>query len=170
MRRPDATEYDDYYGLYIGQVPDGDLLEILRGGVARTAAALDGLPPERETYRYEPGKWTLREVLGHVVNVERVFSFRALCFARRDPSPLPGMDQDVWAANCNAGDRTVSALLDDLAHARASSVAMLESLPEDAWDRRGIASGFEFTVRACAYILAGHEIHHRRVLEARYLP
>jgi DinB superfamily len=170
MRRPDANEYAEYYGLYIGKVPGGDVLEVLRGGVGLTAAALDGLAPERERYRYQPGKWSLREVLGHVIDVERVFSFRALSFARRDPSRLPSMDQDVWAAGANAEARTVVSLLHDLACARASSLAILDSLPGDAWDRRGTASGCEFTVRACAYILAGHEIHHRRVLVERYLP
>ena len=169
MRRPDANEYDDFYGLYIGQVPEGDVLETLRGGARLTAAALDGLLPERETYRYQPGKWSLREVLGHMIDTERVFSYRALCFARRDPSPLPSMDQDQWVVDSSAHDRTLASLIDDLAAARASSVAILESLPGDVWDRRGIASGCEFTVRACAYILAGHEIHHRRVLEEKYL-
>ncbi len=169
MRRPDATEYEEYYGLYVNQVPEGDVLEILGAGVGLTAQALDGIAPELETHRYQPGKWSLREVLGHAVDVERVFSYRALSFARADPSPLPSMDQDQWVADSNAGERTVASLLEDLGHARASSLAILGSLPGEAWGRRGIASGFDFTVRACAWILAGHEIHHRKVLVEKYL-
>ncbi len=169
MRRPDTTEYDEYYGGYIHQVPEGDILEILGAGVGLTVEALAGITPEQETRPYQPGKWSAREVLGHVLDCEWLFSHRALWFARADPSPLPSIDQDLWAANSNAGDRTVASLLEDLAYARASSVGMLKGLTEDAWDRRGIASGFEFTVRACAYILAGHEIHHRRVLVEKYL-
>ncbi len=169
MRRPDTTEYDEYYGGYIRQVPEGDVLEILGAGVGLTVEALAGMAPERETHRYQPGKWSAREVLGHVVDMEWLFSYRALTFARADPSPLPSIDQDLWAANSNAGERTVAALLEDLAHVRASSLAILKGLTEDAWDRRGTASGCEFTVRACAYILAGHEIHHRKVLVEKYL-
>ncbi len=169
MRRPDASEYEAYYGLYVDQVPDGDVMEILGAGAGLTARALEGLPAQRETFSYQPGKWSVREVLGHVVDVERVFSYRALSIARADPARLPSMDQDQWAAGSNADERTVASLLEDLARARASSLAILGSLPEDAWDRRGIASDFELTVRACAYILAGHEIHHRRVLGEKYL-
>ncbi len=170
MRRPDATEYAEYYGLYVNQVPEGDVLEILGAGVGLIARALEDLPAAGETFSYQSGKWSIREVLGHVVDVERVFSYRALSIARADPARLPSMDQDQWAAGSNAGERTVVSLLEDLTSARASSLAILGSLPQDAWDRCGIASDFEFTVRACAYILAGHEIHHRRVLEEKYLP
>ncbi len=169
MRRPDTTEYGDYYSLYVDQVPDGDVMEILSAGVGLTHRALEGIPAQRETYRYQPGKWSVREVLGHMVDVERVFSYRALSIARADPARLPSMDQDQWAADSNAGERTVASLLEDLARARASSLAIFDSLPAEAWGRRGIASDFELTARACAYILAGHEIHHRRVLEEKYL-
>ncbi len=169
MQRPDATEYDKYYSLYVNQVPEGDVMKILGDGARLTARTLDGIPIEWETYRYAPDKWSVREALGHVVDVERLFSYRALSIARRDPAALPLMDQDQWAAASNAGERTVVALLDDFARARASSLAIFESLAEDAWDKRGLASGCEFTVRSFPYILAGHEIHHRRVLEEKYL-
>ncbi len=169
MRRPEPSEYGDYYDVYISKVPDGDVLELLATGVQRTTDVLSGVPEEWETHRYQPDKWSLREVMGHVVDVERLFSYRALSIARGDPAHLPGMDQDQWAAASNAAERPLASLLEDLRHARASSVAMLGSLSDDAWDRRGVASDFEFTVRAFPYILAGHEIHHRRVLEESYL-
>ena len=169
MKRPHPSEHAEYYGLYVNQVPDGDVLEILDEEVGRTVELLGGLPPEWETYRYEPGKWSVREVMGHVVDGERLFGYRALSIARADPADLPSMDQDQWAGSSNAGDRPLAALLDDLERARRSSIAMFESFDEEMWARRGMASGFEFSVRTFPYILAGHEIHHRRVLEERYL-
>ena len=169
MQRPDSTEYAEYYGLYVNQVPEGEIFEILKQGVALTAETLEGIPEDRETYRYRDDRWSIREVMGHVVDVEWLFSYRALSIARADPAELPGMDQDPWAVASNANERTLAALLEDLARVRASSVALFESFTGDIWDRRGKASDCEFTVRAFPYILAGHEIHHRRVLEEKYL-
>ncbi len=169
MQRPQPSEYEEYYTLYVNQVPDGNILQILGDGVKRTADLLGGLPPDQETYRYESGKWSVREVLGHVIDVERVFAYRALSIARADPAALPGMDQDVWSAAANAGDRPIARQLEDFRSARASSIAMFESFDDAVWERRGTASGFPFTVRTFPWILAGHEIHHRRVLEERYL-
>ena len=169
MRRPQPSEYEEYYGLYVGQVPDGDILQILADGVKRTVDLLGGVAPEQETFRYEPGKWSVREVVGHVVDVERVFGYRALSIARADPAALPGMDQDVWAAASNAADRPLARQLEDFRRARASNVAMFEGFDDAVWERSGTASGFPFSVRTFPWILAGHEIHHRRVLEERYL-
>jgi len=169
MQRPQPAEYNEYYSLYVNQVPDGDILQILGNGVKRTAGLLGGLPAEWETYRYEPGKWSVREVLGHVIDVERVFAYRALAIARADSTPLPGMDQDVWSAASNAADRPLARQLEDLRSARASSIALFESFDDAVWEKSGTASGFPFTVRTFPWILAGHEIHHRRVLEERYL-
>ena len=159
MRRPQPSEYEEYYGLYVGQVPDGNILEILADGVKRTVDLLRGLPPEQETFRYEPG----------MIDVERVFGYRALSIARADPAPLPGMDQDLWSAASNAADRPLARQLEDFRRARASNVAMFASFDDAVWERRGTASGFSFSVRTFPWILAGHEIHHRRVLEERYL-
>ena len=169
MQRPQPSEYNEYYGLYVGQVPDGEILHILRDGVKRTVDLLAGLSPEQETYRYEPGKWSVREVVGHVIDVERVFGYRALSIARADPVPLPGMDQDVWAASSNAHHRPLAQQLEDFRAARASNVAMLAGFDDAVWERSGTASGYPFSVRTFPWILAGHEIHHRRVLEEKYL-
>ncbi len=168
-QRPAPDEYDDYYGLYIRQVPEGDVLEILAVEVERTGEVIRRVSPEREAFRYQDGKWSIREVLGHMVDVERVFAHRALWFARGVAEPLPGMDQDPWADISNAGERPLTDLYAELALTRMSNLAMFRSFDAESWLRRGTASGCEFSVRSIPFILAGHEIHHRRVLKERYL-
>lgn len=167
--RPDPSEHHPYYGLYIGQLPEGDILEILEGQLRETLDLLERVPPERETHRYGPGKWSIREVVGHVLDVERVFAFRALCFARNDPGHLPDMDQELWAAHAAAGDRPLSELSEELRLVRAGNVAMFRAFEPATWLRSGTASGRRFTVRSCPWIIAGHELHHRTILRERYL-
>ncbi len=169
LRRPEADEYDGYYALYVRQVPAGDVLETLSRQIELTGETIARVPPELETFRYQSGKWSVREVVGHMADVERTFAYRALWFARADPSPLPGLEQDDWGAASNASERPLAELYAELALARMSHVAMFRGFDDAAWLRRGVASGFEFTVRSLPYLMAGHEIHHRRVLEERYL-
>jgi uncharacterized damage-inducible protein DinB len=169
LARPDTSEFDPYYGHYVGLVPDGDIVTTLRAQIESTAALLRGMDPDQEVLRYAPGKWSVREVVGHVIDTERVFALRALCFARRDPAPLPSFDQDDYAAQSNAHLRPMSELLDELLHVRASTVALLQGFDPLWGQRRGIASDRPFTVRAIAWIIAGHELHHRGVLNDRYL-
>ncbi len=168
MDRPQTSEYDDYYGLYVNQVPDGDISEILGNELRTTLDLLGGVEEGRWAHRYAPGKWTLGEVVGHMVDVERTFGFRAFWFARADPGELPSMDQDHFARESRATQRSPASLLGELEHLRRSHLLLFESFDEATSLRRGIASGCEFTVRAIAYIMAGHEIHHRRVIEERY--
>ncbi len=169
-RRPGAGEHHEYYGLYVSQVPDGEeVLEALERQIEDTAALLRGVPAARETHRYAAGKWSIREVVGHVLDAERVFGFRALHFARRDPAPLPSMEQDDWARVSNAHDRPLADLVEELRAVRRGHLLMLRGLDAEAVSRRGVASGREFTVRAIPWILAGHERHHVRVLRERYL-
>lgn len=167
--RPDPSEYFAYYDTYVRRVPDGDILTVLAEGVAKTLALLDGIPPELEEYRYAPGKWSVREVIGHVIDAERVFAHRALHFARRDPQPLPSMDEGDYARASNAGRRSLRDLADELEAVRKSSIRLFRSFDEATLDYRGTASGYEFSVRSIPYIIAGHEIHHRSVLGERYL-
>ena len=170
MRRPRSDEHADYYAQYIDRVPaDRPLVDVMREAPDALERLLSGLPAERETFAYAPGKWTCREVLGHVIDAERLFSYRVLHTARGDRAALPGMDQDEWAAASNSGERSVADLLDEFRGLRAANAALFASFDEETLSRRGTASGFEFTVRALIHIIAGHELHHRDVLRERYL-
>ena len=170
MKRPRPDEHADYYAQYIARVPaDRPLAAVLHEAPAELERLLSALPAARETFAYAPGKWTLREVLGHVIDAERLFSYRALHVARGDAADLPGMDQDEWAAASNAGERPVADLLSEFRGLRAANAALFASFDEETLSRRGTASGFEFTVRALIHIIAGHELHHRDVLRTRYL-
>lgn len=169
LQRPRADEHDAYYGLYIDQAPEGDILEILANELETTQQILGSLSAEEELFRYAADKWNLREIVGHLIDTEWTFAYRGLCFARTDPAELPGFDQDLWARASNAGDQPMADLLAALACARRSSLAIYRGFTDDAWRRRGVANGCEFTVRAMPYILAGHEVHHRKVIHERYL-
>ena len=169
MQRPEPSEHNEYYGLYIGKVPEGNIISILDQQLAQTLDTLSNLPPERADYAYEPGKWTIKEVMGHLIDTERVFAYRALHFARNDPAPMPSLEQDDWAGASNASARSLEDLLEEFAAVRKSNIALFKSFSDDMWMRRGTASGFEFTVRAFPYIIVGHEIHHRLLLQERYL-
>lgn len=166
--RPDPSEHADYYGRYIAQVPDGDILETLRDQLPATLARLD-VPADRETYRYAEGKWSLREVVGHMIDTERMFAFRGLAIARSDDVDLPGMDQDEWAARSNAHDRPMADLTKEWIGLRRSTVHLFASMDDSAASRRGRASGYDFTVRSFPWIIAGHEVWHRQLIERFYL-
>lgn len=169
FERPERSEYADYYGLYIGRVPEGDVRELMASEIESTLELLRGVPAERETYRYAEGKWSVREVVGHMIDVERVFAYRALAFARQDPAPIPGMEQDRWALASNAGRRPLGELADELELTRRAHVALFRSFDDEMALATGVASGFRFSVRSLAYCLVGHDIHHREVLAERYL-
>ena len=167
--RPKADEYADYYGRYIGRVPEAPVLETLERQIAGTMELLRAVPEERGGHRYAPGKWSMKEVLGHVTDAERIFATRALCFARGEAQPLPGMEQDEYVAAAGFDRRPLAGILDELEAVRRASLALFAGLGPDDWMRRGVASGCTFTVRAMPWILAGHERHHVDVLRERYL-
>lgn len=169
MSRPESNEYAEFYAGYINCVPEGDILTLLSTEHERTAELLRGLTPEQARHRYEPGKWSVREVVGHMIDSERAFGYRALCFAREEPAHLPGFEQTDYAASSNADRRTMADLVEELCAVRQSQIALFRSLDEPMWSHRGIASDCEFTVRAVAYIIVGHQVHHRTVIEQRYL-
>ncbi len=167
--RPDASEYAPYYEKYISLVPDEDLVETLERQGAETVALLRGLSEEQGAHRYGPGKWSVRQLVGHVCDGERIFSYRALAFARGDFQALPGMEQDEWMAGSDFDARTLSSLTDEFEAVRAATLHLFRHLSPEAWARRGTASDNEVSVRALAYIIAGHEAHHVGVLRERYL-
>jgi DinB superfamily len=168
--RPDRSETADYYFTYIDQVGAGDICDILDAQAPETLALLRKIDEQGSTYRYAPDKWSIRDVIGHVNDAERLFVFRAFWFARGFDHPLPSFDQDVAVTFAGANDRSWDSHIDEFAAIRAASAAFFRSLPADAWTRRGIASDKPFTVRALAYITAGHVAHHVRILNERYLP
>jgi uncharacterized damage-inducible protein DinB len=169
MKRPDPSEFFEYYGHYVDLVPDGDILVTLAAQMQQTLDVLAGVGPELADYRYAPEKWSVKEVIGHVIDAERVFGYRALHFARRDPAPLPSMEQEDWARASNAAARSIRSLAGEFELVRRSHIALFKSLDDDASTLSGTASGYEFTVRTFPYLMAGHEMHHRGVLLERYL-
>lgn len=169
MSRPDPSEYNAYYGRYISLVPDGPIVEQLGTQIAETLGVLRALPESRGEHRYEPGKWSIKELVGHLADGERVFSYRALRIGRGDETPLPGFEQDDYVRNGGFGARKLGHLIDELETVRRATVLLFEGLDEAAMTRRGTASEFPVSVRALAYIIAGHERHHLKVLRERYL-
>ncbi len=168
-RRPTPAESDQFYHGYISLVRDGDIIDILGEQQAALQELIASIPEEKSHYRYAPGKWTTREVVGHVIDAEWIFVSRALWFARAVPTPLPGMDQDEFMAGANFGDRPLARLAEEHRNLRSAAIVLFESFDEDIMDRAGVASGLEFTVRAIPHIVAGHAFHHMGVLEERYL-
>ncbi|MDB4878441.1 MAG: DinB family protein [Gemmatimonadetes bacterium] len=170
IERPHADEHAPYYGKYIARVPDGDLVSLLREQLMDTVALLRGVSPDRADFAYGPGKWTIKEVVGHLVDTERVMAYRALRFARNDRTELPGFDENTWAVNSDAASRTLGDLLEEFQVVRSSTIHLAKHLSADALARRGSANGQEVSVRALFYIIAGHERHHADLLRERYLP
>ena len=159
-RRPAPDEYAEFYATYIGRVPDGGWLERLQAQPSELRALLGGYDDERAALPMAPGKWSVLDLLGHISDAERVFAFRVLWFARADASALPGFDQDNWARQAAGTRRTVAGALDEFDAVRQASLTLLRSLPDGIADRSGVANGKAVTVRALAWIIAGHAQHH----------
>jgi hypothetical protein len=166
---PNRTEAADYYFTYIDQVGAGDICQILEAQAGETLDLLRTIPEDRSLHRYAPEKWSIRQVVSHVNDTERAFVFRALWFARGFDSPLPSFDQNIAIAGAEADSRSWDGHVDEFLAIRAATATFFRNLPPDAWMRRGIASSNPFTVRALAYITAGHVTHHMRILRERYL-
>ena len=167
--RPDRTEAAPYYFTYIDLVPDGDVRDLLEAQIDDVTDLLGGVPPDRVDYRYAPDKWSIREVLGHLIDTERLFVLRAFWFARGFDTPLPSFDQHVAVQHAGSGQRPWQSLVDEFLSLRRSTVLFFRHLPPEAWERRGIASDNPFSVRALAYMGVGHVTHHANILRDRYL-
>jgi uncharacterized damage-inducible protein DinB len=167
IARPAPDEFAPYYGRYIDLVPD-DVLRALRDNGEETRRLLSSLTDAKADHRYAPGKWSVKEVVGHITDGERVFSYRAMRFARNDETPLPGFDENRYVEESGFESRSLSSLIDEFRATRAASIAFFENLDEAAWNRFGTANDVRMSVRALAFIIAGHELHHRKILIERY--
>jgi hypothetical protein len=166
--RPDASEYAPFLRTYVAQVPEGDLLRILEEQGHETQRLLAGLSETQALQRYAPGKWSVKEVVGHLMDSERVFAYRALRFGRADATALPGFDEQAWVPAGNFDARPLPSLAAELDQVRRATLALFRSFDSATLVRRGTANNLEISVRALAYVIAGHERHHLRILRERY--
>ena len=167
--RPQQGEADPYFFRYIDKVPDGDIVDVLSRQVAESVAFLRAIPESKGGHTYGPDKWTIREVIGHMTDAERVMGYRALRFSRNDDTPIEGFDENLYAANAASDLRSLGDLIDEFEHLRRSSIGLVNGLTQEMMSRRGNANGKDVTVRALAFIIAGHETHHMEILKTRYL-
>lgn len=165
---PAPDEFAPFYAGYVARVPEGDIVDTLARQIDGTIALLAGLEDGRAGFRYAPDKWSVRQVVGHLSDSERVFATRALRFARADTTALPGFDEKRYVATGGFDDRSLADLVAEFRAVRAATVALLRGLPADAWTRAGTANQARVSVRALAWITAGHELHHREILRDRY--
>ena len=167
--RPDTTEFPDYQLGYVSKVPGTDVVTFLEQQRNAMLSLLRGVDEEKGNYRYAPGKWTIKELVGHVTDTERVFAYRALVFARNDAAALPGFDQDPWVQQAHHANVSLKDLVDEFDSVRRSTIHLFRNLDPAAWMRRGIANNNPITVRAQAYVIAGHTEHHLDILKSRYI-
>jgi uncharacterized damage-inducible protein DinB len=168
--RPAAGEYNPYYDRYISQLGDGDVLEMLRRQVEETAALLGAVDERDAGFRYAEGKWSIKQVVGHMTDTERIMVYRAVCFARAEATPLPSFDENAYVEHAKFDARTLVELLAEFRAVRDATIAFFSGLDAEEARRTGTASGHPCSVRALAFIVAGHERHHRKILAERYLP
>jgi hypothetical protein len=166
---PAADEFAGHFGNYIGLVPEDDILDVLQSQAGEVEALLGGIGDERSRHRYGEGKWSIREVIGHITDGERVFAYRATAFARGESQPLPSFEENAYVESSSFDAVPLRNLLDAFADQRRATISMFRTLPAEAWTRKGTASGKAVSVRALAYIMAGHVRHHLRILRERYL-
>ena len=168
--RPKEDEAAPYYFTYINQVTGDDAAGIVEDQLGESLSLFGGISEEQSLYRYAPDKWSIRQVLNHITDTERAFAFRALWFARGFEAPLPSYDQNIASAGANADHVEWGAHVEEFHRVRLSTISLFRNMPADAWTRRGVASDNPFTVRAVAFLIAGHVTHHVSILRQRYLP
>lgn len=168
IARPEPGEYAPYYDRYLSLVPGNDIVATLESQRRQMLLLLSGRDEGDGDFRYAPDKWSAKEVLGHVCDTERIFAYRALRISRGDRTPIEGFEQDDYVRNGPFAQRPLAELIEDYIAVRRATLTLLRNLDEQAWMRRGIANNNEVSVRAIAYTMAGHELHHRRILEEKY--
>jgi hypothetical protein len=169
VNKPEVTEYSPYFGRYVSLVPEGDILAVLSAQLDETLALLRTIPESQGSFRYAPGKWSVKELVGHLIDTERIFSHRALRFARNDPTPLPGYEPDDYIRNASFDHYPLTDLVAEFEGVRKSTLFLFKHMDGEAWRRTGVASESDVSVRALAYIIAGHVTHHAGILRDRYL-
>jgi uncharacterized damage-inducible protein DinB len=169
MAKPNSDEYAPYYEKYVGLIPAGDIIGTLNQQLEATSALLGTIAEAQADSRYAPGKWSIKELVGHMIDTERIFAYRAMRFARNDQAALLGFEQDDYVLNGDFAARALADLAAEFEHLRRSNIYFFQGLSEAAWARRGTASDAEVSVRALAHIIAGHEVHHVEILKSRYL-
>lgn len=169
ITRPESTEYPKYYANYIGKVQGDDLFAAMQATHRDTQALIGSLTEEQLRYRYAEGKWTIKDIIGHLIDAERIFAYRALRFARKDKTDLPGFDENEYVPASNANERNIHDLLAEFTVVRASTLSLLKSFSEEMLTHIGTANGNPISVRSLAYIIGGHEMHHLTVIKERYL-
>jgi len=169
MSNVDLSRVPEYYHKYINLAIGDDLKTALQNHQTGLVSLLENVPEEKWDYRYAEGKWSIKEVVQHIIDGERVFSYRALCFSRKDKTALPGFDENLFTENANADSRTKQELIDELKTVQKSSAQMFNSFNEEQLEQHGVASGQPTYVKGIAYILVGHALHHKKILEERYL-
>jgi len=169
MSRPEKTEYAEFYANYVSLVEEADVLSALRNQSSELQKMLSEIPSEKENFRYATGKWSVKELVGHIIDAERVFSYRALRISRGDETPLAGFEENSYVANSNFSRSNFADLIEEFSLLRAANVILFKNLTEAAWLRRGTASDAAVSVRALAFIMVGHVRHHANILRERYL-
>lgn len=169
ISRPAPSEYAPFYHGYVDLVLSDEIMQVLRLAAFDTVVFLENLPADRWDYRYASGKWTLKEALIHMIDTERIFAYRALRIARKDPTPLPAFNQDDYVPNSGAGGRTPESIIAEYRAVREATLQLLENLEPECWCNLGTASNHPVSVRALAFLIAGHEKHHMKMVSERYL-
>jgi len=169
MKRPLPSEYPSFYKHYVDNVKTDNIIKELRDQVIDIQAIISEIPEEKEEYLYAPGKWTIKEIIGHIIDTERVLGYRAMRFARKDKTPLPGYDENHFVANANFNNQTLYSLGHEFAIVREANLALFKTWNEEALSQVGVANGLEVTVRAMLFMIAGHATHHMNVIKEKYL-
>lgn len=167
--RPIEGEYLPYQLNYINRVPEGDMIEILKTTIAETAAFLKSIPADKLDYRYAEGKWTIKQVVQHLIDTERIMTYRALTFARNDKTELPGFEENDYAEESNVDERSLDDMINEYAAVRNASILLFKSLNDTLLNRSGIANRGRVKVKTFAYVIVGHALHHEAIISERYL-